>query len=287
MNMTLRPPTPADVPALSQLVYDAFVSIAQRHNFPSDFPAPQQAAGLMEAWVGHPNVFGVVAQADGKIVGCNFLDSRNSIAGVGPICIDPSVQGKGIGRQLMNAVLEAGRSARGIRLVQDAFNTVSMPLYASVGFDVREPLVLMRGRLKSAKHASLPVRALTEKDLPACAALCDRVHGHDRAGELADALKMFKPHVLERGGKIVAYASAPWLWFLNHGVAETEQDLRDVLIGACATSNEPLELLLPTRQANFFRWALSEGMKVVKPMTLMTQGWYQDPRGFFYPSVEY
>ena len=287
MSITLRKPTADDVPAIGTIVYEAFASIARKHNFPLDFASKEMADGFAGAFVANPDVVGFVAQDGAKVVGCNFLDKRNPICGVGPICIDPAAQGKGIGRQLMNAVVDAGKGARGIRLVQDAFNTVSMPLYASVGFDVREPLVLVRGQCKSARNTSITVRPMAKRDLPRCAELCEAAHGHDRTGELRDAIGMFRPHVLERGGKIVAYASSPWLWFINHAVAQTEQDLRDLVLGLSAAGDGPLEMLVPTRQAGVFRWLLAEGVKVVKPMTLMTMGFYQEPRTPYWPSVEY
>jgi hypothetical protein len=46
-------------------------------------------------------------------------------------------------------------------------------------------------------------------------------------------------------------------------------------------------LLLPTRQADLFRWCLKNGMRVLKPMTLMTMGEYHEPRGSYLPSVGY
>jgi hypothetical protein len=52
-------------------------------------------------------------------------------------------------------------------------------------------------------------------------------------------------------------------------------------------SPEPLSLLLPTRQANLFRWCLHQGMRAIKPMTLMTMGRYQEPEGCYFPSVLY
>jgi len=54
----------------------------------------------------HPGFYCVVAESGGEIVGSNCLDERSSIAGVGPITIDPAVQNKGIGRALMEAVLK-------------------------------------------------------------------------------------------------------------------------------------------------------------------------------------
>jgi hypothetical protein len=48
-------------------------------------------------------------------------------------------------------------------------------------------------------------------------------------------------------------------------------------------------MLLPIRNASLFRWALSEGLRVLKPMTLMSMGKYNKPRlaGTWFPSVAY
>jgi len=44
----------------------------------------------------HPSVFGVIAEADdGQTLGFNFLSERDPIRAVGPIVVDPMVQGKG------------------------------------------------------------------------------------------------------------------------------------------------------------------------------------------------
>jgi hypothetical protein len=77
------------------------------------------------------------------------------------------------------------------------------------------------------------------------------------------------------------------MWFLNHGVAETENDLRELFIGLSASSSEPLMMLVPTRAASLFKWLLSEKLQMVKPMSLMTIGAYLEPAGSWYPSVQY
>jgi predicted N-acetyltransferase YhbS len=284
--ITLRRARPEDAAECARIIYEAFKSIHDRHNFPRDFESVEAALSLAEMFINHPAFYGVVAEADGRVVGSNFLDERNAVRGVGPITVDPDLQRKGVGRLLMRAVLERGRGARGIRLVQDSFNTLSLSLYASLGFDVREPLALMTGKPRGAAPAAgVEVRPLREEDLDECAALSERVHGFDRAGELRDALRHFGPRVLVREGRIAAYASAPTFWPLNHGVAETEGDLRALLAGAGAASEAPLSLLVPTRRSDLFRWCLSEGLRVVKPMTLMTTGAYREPAGGYYPSV--
>ena len=78
----------------------------------------------------HPGFYGVVAEADGRIVGSNCLDERSVIAGIGPITVDPLAQNRGAGRKLMQAVLDrcGERNAPGVRLVQMAFHNRSLSL---------------------------------------------------------------------------------------------------------------------------------------------------------------
>ena len=283
----LRPVTADDTEACGRIVYEAFRDIAERHQFPPDFPSADAAVGLVSTFARHASAFGVVAESGGRVVGSNFMTEFDEIRGVGPITVDPAFQARGVGRRLMEAVLDRGRGAAGIRLVQDAFNTTSMSLYASLGFEAREPLALVRGVPAGRPASDCEVRPMREEDLPACAALCRRVHGIERTGELRGAIGRLGPLVLLRGGRVAAYASAPTRWVLNHGIAETEQDMRALLLAAGAAGAEPLSLLVPIRSASFFRWCLAEGLRVVKPMTLMTLGVYQEPLGCFYPSVLY
>jgi ribosomal protein S18 acetylase RimI-like enzyme len=289
MSITFRQPTPADTSAVGQLVFDAFASIHDRHHFPRDFPTLESAVGFAQMWMNHPKIWGMLAVRDGgKIVGCNFLNERNTVPGVGPICIDPAEQGGGIGRKLMQAVIERGENsgAKSIRLMQDAFNTASLSLYSSLGFELNEPIAEMRGKLAN-PPAATGARPMQESDLPACAELCRRVHGFDRTPELADALRMFKPFVVERGGKITAYLSAPTFWPLNHGVAEDAEAMKTLLAGASIANEEPLAFTVPTRNGEFFRWCLAQGLRMQKPMSLMTRGEYREPAGWWFPSVEY
>src|SRR4051794_23369210 len=136
MTVAIREAEPRDIEACAQIVYDAFASIHDEHRFPRDFPAVEVAQAMMNAWIPHPGVWGVVAENDGRIVGSNFLDERDPIAGVGPITVDPAGQNAGVGRRLMEAVLERGNDAPGIRLLQDGFHMRSLSLYTSLGFDV-------------------------------------------------------------------------------------------------------------------------------------------------------
>jgi hypothetical protein len=61
--------------------------------------------------------------------------------------------------------------------------------------------------------------------------------------------------------------------------------MKALIGGAAGAVPDPISLLVPIRQASLFRWCLDEGMRVVKPMTLMAIGAYREPNGSFFPSV--
>jgi predicted N-acetyltransferase YhbS len=287
MTVQIRAVTPSDAEACGRIIYDAFKGIAESHGFSPDFPAVDAGSQLARTLIGDPSVFGVVAEKDGRVVGSNFLKEGDAIRGVGPITVDPQAQGGGVGRQLMEAVLDRANGSAGVRLLQDAFNMRSIALYASLGFEVREPVLVMTGRPAEGPRVGVNVRPMNEKDLEACESLCIQVHGIARGRELADAVRFLAPLVAEREGRITAYMTAPTFWIANHGVAESEDDMQALIVGAAAANAEPLSFLLPTRQTALFRWCLGKGMRALKPMTLMTMGEYRVPDGSYLPSVFY
>jgi L-amino acid N-acyltransferase YncA len=231
----------------------------------------------------HSGFYCVVAEIDGRVVGSNCLDERSTIAGVGPITIDPKVQNGGIGRKLMLAALDrAGeRGAAGVRLVQAAFHNRSLSLYASLGFDIREPLSCMQGRTLQRSVPGCTVRVAKPEDLRACNALSRQVHGFERGRELAEAVQQGTAVVVERGGRITGYASS--LAFFGHATAETNVDLQALI--ASADSFGGPGVLIPSRNNILFRWCLSNGLRIVQPMTLMTTGLYSEPAGAWLPSI--
>jgi hypothetical protein len=186
----------------------------------------------------------------------------------------------------MQAVLERGEEAPGVRLLQDAFNMRSLSIYESLGFDVKEPVAVITGKPADDPVAGVEVRALEEGDLEECGALCERVHGFERSNGLRDAIRAFKPFVAVRDGRITAYAASVVFWAMNHGVAESEEEMRALLLGAAPLVDEPIALLVPLR-SGLFRWCLAQGLRLVKPMNLMAVGEYQEPRGSWFPSVLY
>jgi len=283
--LVIRRATAADVEACALICYDAFTAINAQHNFPPDFPAPDVARHVMTMMFTHPGFYCVVAEQNGKVVGSNCLDERTPIAGVGPITVDPTAQNVGAGRQLMLTVMDraAEKNFAGVRLVQAAFHSRSMSLYAKLGFDIREPLVVMQGSAVGKVPGGYSVHAATRHDLESCNELCQRVHGHHRSRELSDAIQEGTARVVEHNGRVTAYATI--VGFFGHAVAEGNHGLQ-ALIGAASEFVGP-GFLLPTRNTELFRWCLSNGLRVVEPMTLMSVGLYNEPTGAFLPSISF
>ena len=283
MNPTFRPGTVADATACGRICYEAFKAIAEQHNFPPDFPSADVAVGLLSMILARADVYSVIAELHGHVVGSNFLWEGDAIAGVGPITVVPAAQNAAIGRRLMQSVLDRANDRRqvGVRLVQAAYHNRSLSVYTKLGFQARELLTTLQGPPLKLELPGYRVRKAIREDLEGCDVLCRDVHGHDRHGELAHAIADGTATVVEHNGHITGYATD--IGYFAHAVGRTNEDLK-ALIGAAAAFTGP-GFLLPTRNTELLQWCLAHGLRVVQPMTLMSLGLYQEPSGAFLPSV--
>jgi predicted N-acetyltransferase YhbS len=282
-EVIIRAAKPEDSSRCGEICYEAFAILSAKHGFPCDFPAPQIAASVLSMLFSGPGFYSVVAESEGRIVGSNCLDERSLIGGIGPITVDPGAQNLGVGRKLMQAVMDRAqeRCPAGMRLVQAAYHNRSLSLYTTLGFDVREPLSCVQGRPLVRNIPGCVVRPAQKGDLQACNALSLRVHGFDRGKELEDGIQQKTALLVERAGCITGYASE--LSFSGHATAESNLDLQ-ALIASAESFGGP-GILVPSRNTSLLRWCLAIGLKVVQPMTLMSIGLYNEPAGAWLPSV--
>jgi predicted N-acetyltransferase YhbS len=286
MNVAIRRAQPSDIDVCARINYEAFKDISDRHHFPTDFPTLEFSTEFIELLIESPLFFDIVAESEGAVVGCGFMDERSPIRGIGPVTVARTFQGRGTGREIMKALLERGQDAAGIRLVQESFNMAALSLYASLGFEVKEPFVLMEGKFRSQPPHGFEVRPMASEDVGECAALCEKLCRCDRTSEIEEALNFLSPLVACQQGRIVAYTCA--VSPVGHSVAQTEADMQALLLGAAAYSSEELlSFQLPLRYASLFRWCLQEGLRAIKPLTVMAVGEYQSPEGCWLPSFAY
>jgi hypothetical protein len=185
----------------------------------------------------------------------------------------------------MQAVIDRVRERRisGMRLLQATFHNRSLSLYTKLGFDPRELMVVMHGEPIKRVFDGCAVRSATEADLDAANLICESVHGHNRGGELKEAIRDGTALVVERHDQITGYASG--FGYFGHAAAESNLDLK-ALIAAVPEVPGP-GIIVPAGNADLFRWCLMNGLRVIQPMTLMTVGLYNEPRGAYLPSVLY
>jgi GNAT superfamily N-acetyltransferase len=285
LNCTIRQATAEDAEQLGEIFYDAFESIASRHNFPVEPPSREFTRWKVSSMLSTDGFGALVAERGETMLGSAFIDERDPVAGIGPVTVEPAAQDDSVGRALMEAVLgrERSRGARAIRLVQTAYHYRSLALYAKLGFVVREPLSVVQGTPPAHSIPGCGVRPAHAEDVESCGELCLRVHGHDRSCELAEAIAAGTARVVECPGRISGYATGfGYGW---HAVAESNEDLIALLSAAEAFIG--LGILVPSRNAQLLRWCLDQGMRIVQQSTLMTIGLYNDPEGAYLPSIVY
>lgn len=273
-SFRLRPGTIDDADKVGKIIYEAFSAIADKHGFPSDFPSVDTGRSLASSLLSNPGFYSIVAEDTSsnsgsedkdRVVGSNFLDERsNIVAGVGPLTIDPKYQNKGTGRQLMINVLERAKNKNfpAIRLLQASYHSRSLALYATLGFEVREPISNMQGKPIQEAIPGRTVRTATESDIESCNAICKVVHGHDRNGELQDSIKQGSAKVVLHRDKITGYTCG--LTFFNHSVGLTNDDLKALI--SSATGDDGYGgpgILIPTRNTQLLRWCLNNGLRSI------------------------
>lgn len=281
MAVELRMTTPDDVPELARICYDAFHDIAVSHGFPPDFPSIEVAQLVVGMLVQQEQVYGAAAADAGALKGSNFLNMWADVAGIGPISVDLGAQGEGIGKALMLDAIKHARSSgfESVRLMQDSFNMRSLALYASLGFDTKEPVAYLELSPASVRDANF--RPATAADLAAMDELCRSIYHISREGECAALMQAgFPAFVIDRG-RITGYLIAT---AMGHGVAESDDDMLALLGSLGATIPQSLSNV-PIREGELYRRALAAGHRNRKVMNLMALGPYEDPKGAWVPSV--
>ncbi len=282
MMVELAPVKPEQVEELGGICYRAFKEISDRHGFPTDFDSPGFAQMILGSLVRDEDCYSVAAAVDGKPAGSNYLITHDDVGSIGPVSVDPAMQGKGVGRAIMEDVLKYAREngiAR-VRLMQDSFNMMSLALYASLGFDTKAPVAMM----EPVGMEDPNVREATPDDLPAVEDLSRRIYRVSRRNEAAHRFNPpFQPFVRERAGVITGYFI---LGFAGHGVAETEEDMLALVLHAARRTPPPMRrCFCPLTEGSLYRRFLAAGCRNIKVMNLMALGPYEAPDGVWLPSV--
>lgn len=289
MSVRVRSIEKADAETCGKIGFKAHKTVSSAHGFPSEQPSEEYSIGLLEMLLNNPNTWGFLAEKDTQILGSIFLNRfpPSPIAVIGPLTVDPSVEG-GIGRALMDAAISHAysQSCNQVRLVQSPSHIRSFVLYTKSGFTLREPLFLMQG---NAINENQDIKGLelhkveTDKDIMECNKLSIQAHGFTREGELRQAMSQGVAIEIERGGKIHGYSAG--LGLFGHSVASSNENLKALIAGSSAITGPGF--FVPARNREIVTWLLEQGFKIQWPANLMTLGPYVEPTIPFLPSLAY
>jgi ribosomal protein S18 acetylase RimI-like enzyme len=147
LKIAIRGATPADTAAIGRL---GALLVRTHHDFdPKRFiPATSQTeqgyGSFLGSQIDEPNVVILVAEKDGEVIGYTYagVEGNDYMALRGPagvlydIVVDPAHRGRGVGRMLLDATLEALKARGSPRVVLSTAekNESAQRLFARAGF---------------------------------------------------------------------------------------------------------------------------------------------------------
>jgi ribosomal protein S18 acetylase RimI-like enzyme len=144
---TIRPATPADLPAIGRL---GALLVRAHHDFDAKrfIPATPQTEHAYASFLGtqlrEPNIVVLVAERDGQVLGYSYagvegydyMSLRGPAGVLNDIVVDPAHRGQGIGRILLDATVSALATKGAPRVVLSTAeqNQAAQRLFARSGF---------------------------------------------------------------------------------------------------------------------------------------------------------
>ncbi len=274
-----------DVSRTGEVIVAAFNDVFTRHGFPPPFPSPEAGMGLAQGYLRLEPQECFVAVEAGQVVGSGFIHLRGETAGIGPITVDPACQSKGVGKEIMMAVIRAGRHCASLRLVQDAFNVVSFPLYSKLGFAACGTVLSLAGQefRPPGRPRGTVIREMAADDAARVTALDTKLTGLTRPQDIRYFLGHPPQLISLVEGKLAGYlcllrASAGT--FLGPAAATEPAVLRTLIAHAIELEQgKVLRMRLPARHTELFRDLLKMGFHVETLQTYMVRGPWKPSKG--------
>jgi ribosomal protein S18 acetylase RimI-like enzyme len=146
-SVTIRPATSADLPRLGRLgalLVEEHHAFDTRRFLPTRDRTPADYAAFMVAQLADPDVAVLVADVNGDVIGYayaavegyDYMMLRGPAGVLHDIIVEPDFRNRGVGRQLLRAVLAflASRGAPRVVLMTAQGNEAEHRLFARAGF---------------------------------------------------------------------------------------------------------------------------------------------------------
>jgi len=280
---TIRALEERDAERAGDVNFLAFYDVALRHGQPPVVRAPADSRGYIRHLLGFDPLGGLVAELDGDIVGMAWVHQRGPVATVGPLAVDPSMQGRGIGRALLGRCVElAGPRVPQLRLVQESYNAASLGLYLRAGFRVVAPLLELElppgVRAGAATPSGARLRPAEAGDRTALVERDGRAFGAPRPQNVDLHLRRGRALLAERGTALAGYAfgiALGQLAYLGSASAEDPEVLLDLLAslaGGLQGDATAVRILVPSSDRRLVDGLLGVGFRVLRACHYMVRG---------------
>lgn len=128
-DVEIRTGTLADAESIASLINKAF--IVERMAFDGDRTSPEKVSELFGS-----GLF-LLAESQSSLVGCVYLQPRESRGYLGLLSVDPICEGQGLGRRLMDAAEQHARTiglhALDLRIISPRAEAL-LPFYLKLGY---------------------------------------------------------------------------------------------------------------------------------------------------------
>jgi GNAT superfamily N-acetyltransferase len=261
----------------------AFYDVALRHAQPAVVRTPADARGYVRHLLAFDPLGGLVAEVAGEIVGMAWVHPRGPVATIGPLAVEPTMQGRGIGRALLARCIElAGPRVPQLRLVQESYNPTSLGLYLRTGFRVVAPLVELELAPGPSVGAVTPtgarLRVAEAGDRTRLVERDGRAFGAPRPQNVDLHLRRGHGVVAERGTAFVGYAFGIGLGpvaYLGSASAEDADLMLEMLASLASTLRgdaTPVRTLVPSSDRRLVDSLLGIGFRVLRACHYMVRG---------------
>ena len=219
----------------------------------------------------------VITQETGEIVGCIlWWDYGVGYATVGLVVVPDAMQGKGLGRRLMDTVL----SQTGVRNLQLVATVAGKRLYQQCGFETVGKIFQVQGHLRKippypAQTAS--INSIEPSDLDDICAFDNQAYGCDRSRLLNAVFGLGKGVVAQDEGKITGYA------FIRKSgkgqtigpiIADDEHIAQALVSKLYAQVDNFVRFDLTDKATQLMPWLLKAGLQQVDEVSVMVKGAY-------------
>jgi GNAT superfamily N-acetyltransferase len=288
VTVEIRRMTRADIAEVGRIGVDAFNDLMARHNRPPLYPDPQVGQLAATASLNLDPDRCLVAVDGDRIVGSIFYRLRGETVSVGPATVAPADQGRGIGRDLLQTVIDREPNARSMRIMQDSLNLSSFELLVRIGYTLGEEVAMfsLPAGFREDRESDPGVRPASVEDLNEVLTMDHGLSASDRRRDFEFFRRFGKVLVLHERSRLRGYLAqmpTPGRTMLGPGGADDAQSLVRLVLHAVSETLGELSLVLPARDRETLKPLLDVGFRLAGLTNLMYRGdWHPAPGAYAY-----